>query len=257
VAPTPSLRSRLLAGESTLGTFLGLGSPSVTELLGHVGFDWLVLETEHSAVDIAQVEHMLMALNGSASVPLVRVPPADPVFIQRALDVGAAGVVVPLIRSVDAARDVVRRTRFPPEGTRSFGPLRASRYSLDYASYLERANDEVIVALIIETREALESIEEIAAIPGVDVLFLGLYDLSLSLGLDPRSLPLPEIDAAVERVLAAGAAHGVAVGQGAGSRAELAALRDRGFGFVSYGSDYFMLLDAARAAFADDVERGA
>jgi 2-keto-3-deoxy-L-rhamnonate aldolase RhmA len=246
-----SVRSRLRAGESTTGCFLGLGSPSVTELLGHVGFDWLVLETEHSAVDVAQLEHMLRALGASGSAPIVRVPPRDPVFIQRALDIGAAGVVVPLIRSADEAAEVVAATRFPPHGTRSFGPLRAARYSLDYARYLEHANDEMLVAFIIETREALESIEEIAAVPGVDVLFLGLFDLSLSLGVDPTALPLPEVDAAIERVLAAGAKHGVAVGHSARSRAELEELRARGFRFISYGTDYFLLLNAARAAFEE------
>jgi 2-keto-3-deoxy-L-rhamnonate aldolase RhmA len=246
-----SLKSRLLAGESTTGCFLGLGSPSVTELLGHVGFDWLVLETEHSAVDVAQLEHMLRALGASRSAPIVRVPPRDPVFIQRALDLGASGVLVPLIRSTDEAAEVVAATRFPPHGTRSFGPLRAARYSLDYARYLENANDEMLVAFIIETREALESIEEIAAIPGVDVLFLGLFDLCLSLGVDPLALPLPEVDAAIERVLAAGAQNGVAVGHSARSRDELEELRARGFRFISYGTDYFLLLNAARAAFEE------
>ncbi|MDX6598210.1 MAG: 4-hydroxy-2-oxoheptanedioate aldolase [Gaiellales bacterium] len=246
-----SLRARLLAGESTTGCFLGLGSPSVTELLGHVGFDWLVLETEHSAVDVAQLEHMLRALGASGSTPIVRVPPRDPVFIQRALDLGAGGVIVPLIRSAEEAREVVAATRFPPQGTRSFGPLRAARYSLDYARYLETANDEMLVGFIIETREALESIEEIAAVPGVDVLFLGLFDLCLSLGVDPLALPLPEVDAAIERVLGAGARHGVAVGHSARSRDELEQLRARGFRFIGYGTDYFLLLNAARAAFEE------
>ncbi len=241
------LKDRLRAGEATVGTFLALGSPNVAELAGALAFDWIVVETEHSALGIAEVERMLMALSGSPAVPLVRVPPRNPVFVQRALDVGAAGVVVPLVESAAEAAEVVRGTRYPPAGTRSFGPIRAARYSLDYDDHLESANDRMIVALIIETGGAVEELEEIAAVPGVDVLYLGLFDLCLSLGLDPRKLPHPDVDAIIGRALEVGRAHGVAVGLGARTPAELVALRDRGFTFVGFGTDYFLLLDAARA----------
>jgi 2-keto-3-deoxy-L-rhamnonate aldolase RhmA len=240
------LKQRLRAGEQTVGCFLALGSPNAAELLGHLGFDWLVIETEHSALDVAEVERMLMALSASESVPLVRVPPRDPGFIQRALDLGAMGVVVPLVSSADEAREVVRATRFPPEGTRSFGPIRAARYSLDYAEYLESANDETLVVLIVETAGAVEQLEEIASVPGVDALFLGLFDLCLAVGLDPRRMPHPEIDAFIERLLKAGRSTGVAVGHSARSPAELVQHRARGFNFLGFSTDYFLLLDSAR-----------
>ena len=240
------VRARLRAGGPTVGCFMGLGSPNVAELLGHVGFDWLVIETEHSGLDSAEVEHMLMALSGSASVPLVRVPPRDPVSIQRALDLGAMGVVVPLVRSADEAGEVVSATRFPPEGRRSFGPLRAARYSLDYGEYLDSANENVLVVLILETAEAVTDLEAIAATPGIDVLFLGLFDLCLSLGLEPRRLPLPEIDTVIERTLEIGRSHGIAIGMGARTPEELVSLRNRGFTFLAYATDYFLLLDAAQ-----------
>ena len=100
-----------------------------------------------------------------------------------------------MVRTVAEAEAIVAATRFPPVGRRSFGPLRASHYSLDNADYLGRANDNILVALIVETREMLDNLEEVAAVPGIDVLFLGPFDLCLSLGLDPLQLPLPEIDA--------------------------------------------------------------
>ena len=108
------VREKLKAGDSTIGCFMGLGSPNVAELLSHAGFDWLVIETEHSALDIGQVEHMLMAVKGTETVPLVRLPSSDWVYIQRALDIGAMGIVVPLIRTAADAQAIVRATRYPP-----------------------------------------------------------------------------------------------------------------------------------------------
>ena len=240
------LRRRLQAGEVTVGCFLGLGSSNIAELLGFVGFDWLVIEAEHNALDLAEVERMLMACSASASVPLVRVPPSDPGFIQRALDLGALGIVVPLVETADQAAEIVRATRFPPQGGRSFGPLRAARYSLDYDEYLESANDEILVALIIETAGAVDNLEAIASVPGVDAMFLGLFDLCLSLGLDPRTMPHAEIDDVVDRVLEVGKSCGVAVGMGARSPGDLLDQRARGFTFLGFSTDYFLLLDSAR-----------
>jgi 4-hydroxy-2-oxoheptanedioate aldolase len=234
-------------GEATLGCFVGLGSANVVELLGHAGMDWLVLETEHNGLDSAEVEHLLRAANTTPAVPIVRVPSADHVYIQRALDLGAMGVMVPLVRSASEVEAIVRATRYPPHGTRSFGPLRASHYGLDNADYLAQANDRMLVALIVETREALENIDAIAAVPGVDVLYLGLFDLCLSLGLHPLDLPHPEIDSAIEVVLSTAKRHGVAVGNGAPTAAGIQELRGQGFTFIGFGPDYALLTTAARA----------
>ena len=187
---TNNVRHKLLAGEAAIGCFMGLGSPNVAELLTRAGLDWLVIETEHNNLDTAQIEHILMAVQGSGAMPIVRVASAQQVYIQRALDTGAMGVLVPMVRTVEEAEAIVAATRFPPVGRRSFGPLRASHYSLDNADYLGRANDNMLVALIVETREMLDNLEEIAAVPGIDVLFLGPFDLCLALGLNPLQLPL-------------------------------------------------------------------
>lgn len=252
---TNEVRQKLQAQEPTLGCFLGLGSPNVAELLAHAGFDWLVIETEHNGLDSAEIQQMLMALNGTEPIPLVRVPSANPVFIQRALDMGALGVVVPLVKTAAEAEAIVAATRYPPSGTRSFGPLRAERYTFDRQDYLARANQNLLVVLIIETAEALQNLEAIAAVEGVDVLYVGPFDLCLSLGWDPLQLPFPAYEAVIERVLAVGRQHKVAIGMGCASDAELRERRGQGSTFLSYGTDYMLLANAARAGVAAFKQR--
>ena len=241
-----SVRQKVISGQPTIGGFLGLGSPNVAELLAHVGLEWLVIETEHSGLDSAQVEHMLMAINGTNTIPLVRVPPSDLFSIQRSLDLGAMGLVVPMVKTTAEAEAVVAATRYPPEGRRGFGPLRASHYSLDYDDYLGQANENILVALILETVEAVEALEEIASVPGIDILYMGLWDLSLAMGLDPRQVPHPETDAVIETALKVGQKTGVALGIGCGSPEELLRRESEGFTFMGYGSDYSLLIGAAR-----------
>ena len=241
-----TVREKVRNGQPTLGCFLGMGSPAIAELLAHAGCEWLLIEMEHNGLDMAEVEHMLRAMNGSETIPLVRIPSADPVFIQRALDIGAMGITVPMVRTAAEAQAIVRASRYPPEGSRSFGPLRASQYTVNYEEYFEQANDNVLITLIVETAEAVENLEEIAAVPGIDVLFIGAFDLCLSLGLNPFEMPLPEIDAVMERTLAVAATADVAVGVGAGSPQELRKRAAQGFTFLAYGPDYIMLLNAIR-----------
>ncbi|MDA1347926.1 MAG: aldolase/citrate lyase family protein [Chloroflexi bacterium] len=244
---TNHVREKLKAGKQAIGCFLGLGSPSVAELMAHAGFDWLVIETEHNGLDSAEIEHMLRAIDGTDAVPIVRVPSSNPVFIQRALDMGAMGVLVPMVKSAEEARAVVSATRYPPEGTRSWGPLRASGYTFDNDDYFERANENILVALILETKDALDDLETLAGVTGVDAIFLGPWDMSLALGLDPRHLPLPEIDAVLDRMVELSLKTGIAAGAGAGTPEEIRERQAAGVTFLSYGPDYGLLVQAARA----------
>ena len=241
---------KLRAGEPAIGCFLGLGSPNLAELMAHAGMDWLVIETEHNALDSAEIERMIMAIDGTRATPIVRVPNRDQVYIQRALDMGAMGVLVPGVRSADEARAVVSYTRYPPNGVRSWGPLRASAYTFDNRDYLERADDNILVSLILETKDAVENIDEICAVPGVDVLTMGPWDLSLELGLDPRELPHPEIDRITRDALAIGRRQGVETGVSAtdpeGLRRQLA----EGYRFIQYGPDYALMAKAVSEGIA-------
>ena len=243
---TNYVRNNVRNGKRAFGAFLGMGSATVAELLAHGGCEWLLIEMEHNGLDMAEVERILMAVNGTDTIPMVRIPSADPVFIQRSLDIGAMGIAVPMVRSVEEAKAIVRASRYPPEGSRSFGPLRASHYTFKYEEYFEQANQNILIMLIIETAEAVENLEEIARVPGIDVLFIGAFDLCLSLGLNPFDMPLPEIDAVMARALEIGRSTGVAVGAGASNPQELLALAEKGFTFLSYGPDYQLLVGAIR-----------
>lgn len=245
-----TVREKLRAGKSVIGCFMGLGAPTVAEMLAHAGFDFLVVETEHNALDTAEIQHMLMAMNGTDTIPLVRLPLAHPVFIQRALDVGAMGIVVPLVKTAQEAAAIVRATRYPPQGSRAFGGLRASHFTFDNEDYFYRANDNLMVALIIETKEAIENIEAIAAVEGIDALMFGYFDLCLSFGLDPMKQPHAEIEAITERVLELGRKTGVTVGLTANTPEGLADLLGRGFRFIGYGPDYTLLAAAVKPGIA-------
>ena len=240
------VREKLRVGQPTLGALVGLGSPHATELMAHAGYDWLVLETEHNSVGPAQLERMLMAISGTETIPLVRPLSGDPLEIQKVLDLGAMGVFVPMVRTAEQAEAIVRATRYPPEGTRGFGPLRASQYTLDYEDYLARANENMLVALILETKEAVENIESIMDVPGVDALYFGFFDLCLSMGLNPIEMPFPEIDAIVARTLELGKQKGVAIGMGAVTPDDLGARLAEGHTFLNYGTDYQLLKDAVQ-----------
>ena len=244
---TNHVRQKLKAGQATVGCFLGLGSPNVAEQMALSDFDFVVIETEHNGLDMAEVQHMLMATNSSDTIPIVRIPNSDQLFIQRSLDIGAQGIMVPLLRTAEQAQAVVRTTRYPPEGIRGFGPLRASQYTLDYPDYLARSNDNILVSFVLETREAMENLEEITAVPGVDALFLGLWDLYLNYGVSPFEMPHPEMDRVIDRAIDVCSASGIALGMGASTPEDLVKWRDRGLTFLGYGPDYMLLANAARA----------
>ncbi len=240
------VRQKIRSGQNAFGCFMGMGSTMVAELMGHAGCEWLVVEMEHNGIDMAEVEQILMAMNGSDTVPMVRIPSADPVFIQRSLDIGGLGIAVPMVKTAAEAEAIVRASRYPPHGTRSFGPLRASNYTIDYEGYFDQANDNILILLILETAEAVENLEEIANVPGIDVLYIGAFDLCLSLGLNPFDMPLPEIDKVIEHAQAVAARCDVALGIGSGSPEELRLRAEQGFTFLGYGPDYQLLLGTLR-----------
>lgn len=241
------VREKLKAGQPTLGALLGLGSPNVAELMARAGYDWLAIETEHNPIDMGRVEHMLMAMNGTDTIPIVRVPNSDAIFIKRVLDAGSMGILVPMVKTAAEAKAIVDVTRYPPEGSRGFGPLRASHYTMDNLDYFSNANENILIALILETKEALKNLDEITDVPGIDALLVGVYDLCLSLGLNPMNQPFEEVDEAIAEALALCRKKNVAIGIGAGSPEELRQRHEQGFTFQTYGTDYRLLGNSARA----------
>lgn len=245
---TNPLKSRLAQGHATVGHWISIPSASVVELLVPFEMDWLLLDTEHGPANTETIEDQLRAMKGTNVTPLVRVVANDPGAIKQALDRGAYGVIVPLVNTPEQAQAAVAYAKYPPDGIRGVAGSRVNRYGADLVDYFARWNSQVVVICQIETTEALMNVDQIAATPGVDVLFIGPNDLSASLGCF-RQFDHPEFVAAVERVLVATRRHGIAAGY-MGSNAEEALERvAQGFRFVAAGSDTRLLAGAAAATY--------
>ncbi|MDR7415783.1 MAG: aldolase/citrate lyase family protein [Armatimonadota bacterium] len=238
------IKRRLQQDLPVIGHWLSFPCPAVAELLSALEPDWLVVDTEHGPSSWETVEDQLRAMRGTGVTPIVRVAANDPALIKLALDRGAMGVIVPLVSSPEEARRAVLASRYPPEGIRGVAGTRASRYGLDLAEYFAAWNREALVICQVETLPGLEQVEEIAAVEGVDVLFVGPNDLSASVG-HFRRFEAPEYEEAVQRVLAAARRRGKAAGYLASDPEEALRRIAQGFRFVGIGSDSRLLAAAA------------
>jgi len=205
------LKDLLKSGAAAVGLQLRFGSPAIAELAGLAGFDWILLDTEHAPQTSPGVQAQLQAIGNTEATPIVRLGHNDPALIRLYLDMGAGGVAVPFVSSAEEAKQGADACRYPPQGTRGWGPHRAAAYGLDAEGYTARANDETLYLPIIETAQAVEHIEEILAVEGVDSCIVGPVDLCYSLGI-PFQFDHPDYLEALERVRQA-AAH---VGKPAG-----------------------------------------
>lgn len=237
------LPSLLKQGRVALGSWVTIGNPEVVEMLSLLGFDWLLLDMEHAPLDYQTLEYMLMAVRGDAT-PLVRIPLNSPVYAKRVLDLGAAGILVPLVNTAEDARLAVASARYPPAGVRGVGPRRAASYGLRTDEYFDRA-DEVIVVVQIETREAINNIEAILAVDGVTAFFIGPNDLSFSYGC--RSWREEPVLKALERAAEASRSSGVPGGMYCSDGESLRRALELGFKLIALGSDYRFLIAGARA----------
>jgi 4-hydroxy-2-oxoheptanedioate aldolase len=242
------LKARLQAGESVYGAWVGTGSPTNAEILGHVGFDFLVIDQEHGAGELADAVAALQAVEASGTPCIVRAPWNDPVWLKRVLDAGAESVMIPAVETAAAAAAAVRACRYPPQGTRGYAAsvVRASTFGLE-PGYTQKANENLLVVVQIESAAAVEQAAEIAATEGVDVVFIGANDLAGSIG-RLEQLDHPEVRDLVQRaeevILASGNPMGTVPSAGA-SWQELFA---RGYRMVVGPHDVVLLREAARAA---------
>ncbi|MGB5948336.1 MAG: aldolase/citrate lyase family protein [Parvibaculum sp.] len=240
-----SLKSRWASGEVTLGAWCMIPEALSAEALARNGFDWVLVDMQHGCMDYETALAMIRAIDLTPAVPIVRVPWNDPGIIGRVLDAGALGVVIPMIQTAEDARRAVEACLYPPAGRRSFGPVRVGMR--DGPRYFSEANGRVAVIPMIETAEALASVEEIASVPGVDALFVGPFDLSVALGLPPGDNDgQPAFDEAIARVAAAARRAGVATA--VLSNARVAPTRiSQGFQMISVTTDIAALTAATRA----------
>jgi 4-hydroxy-2-oxoheptanedioate aldolase len=223
-------------GEQTIGAWLSLANTHSAEMMANAGFDWLCVDLQHGLMDYGDLRHMLPAISTTETTPFVRVAANIPDQINKVLDAGAMGVIVPMVNNRAEASAAIAACRYPPGGSRSFGPIRAALYG--GRGYAGEANGEVACIVMIETKEGIEKVEEIVTTPGLDGVYIGPSDLALSLGLPPvGDTDNAEHLATVARIQAACRAHGVAAGIHTSSPDYARRRLEAGFTFVTVGSD--------------------
>ncbi|MBV9544396.1 MAG: 2-dehydro-3-deoxyglucarate aldolase [Chloroflexi bacterium] len=218
-----TMKAKLKAGQPVFGVQIDTPWPELVEVCGHLGFDWAFLDAEHGPLAEADIAHMVRAAESAGITPVVRVPRNEPETILRYMETGVAGIVVPQVNSGEEARRVVAAVKYPPQGRRGIGSSRASGYGFGPPGdvYRSQVNDQTVVILLLENIRGVENLDEILAVDGVDVVFVGPADLSASMG-GPIGLEEPSVqgvvDDVLERTIAAGRIAGVNTGP-RGSRA--------------------------------------
>jgi 4-hydroxy-2-oxoheptanedioate aldolase len=252
-------KKQLLAGQPKLGLFLNSHSPTVAEQLAHSGYDWLLVDTQHGPMGYEKLSGMLAGIASGGAKSMVRVGGySDRPGIQQALDLGADGVLIPYINTAAEAREAVSCARYPTVGTRSVYFPQRSMNKAGLLGYAGNWNNNAIVALQVETASCIEHIAEIAAVPGVDLLFLGQNDLCMSMGLfEKYEFPLmytsPELQAATDKLIAEARKNKVILGLFLFGTARVGEFLDKGFTFISIGNDLHHVLTQA-GAYVKDVE---
>jgi 2-dehydro-3-deoxyglucarate aldolase/4-hydroxy-2-oxoheptanedioate aldolase len=254
--PRGDLRRRVLAGEPTIGAWVGLASLASAELVARAGFDWVVLDLEHGMGSEADIHGQLLAVQGTPTSALVRAASSERLRIGRMLDLGADGLVIPRLETVDDVADALRWMRYPPAGIRgvALGTRGGGYFGIGHADLAASINDRIFGVFQVESPEAVAVAEPLAAIDGVDVLFVGPADLSHAMGM-PGRFTEPAFTDALDAVVGACRAHGKAAGILLADASLVPVYRDRGFTFLGVGSDSGWVwsgareqVDAARAA---------
>ncbi len=243
----------LAVGNVPLGTFVfEFNTPGIARIIAEAGADFLVYDMEHTGWSVETIRGLLATARAASLVPLVRVPTTEYDFIARVLDMGALGVMVPMVESAEQARTIVAAAKYPPEGRRgaAFGVAHDDYTGGDIVEKIRSANREGLVLAQIETAAGLAHVDEIATVPGIDVLWIGQFDLSLSLGI-PGQLAHPQMTAAMDRVIAACRQRGKVAGIMAPDLPTAHDLLKQGFGMLSYSGDLWTYQAALRAGLAE------
>jgi 4-hydroxy-2-oxoheptanedioate aldolase len=235
------VKQRLAAGQPVLGVLLSMPSPHLAQTLAAAGLDWLFIDMEHGPIDFADAHALIAATQGTACAPLVRVPIDNLAAARPVLDAGAFGVIFPMVCSAQQAREALGYLRYPPVGTRGVGPVYApQRWGLSLADYLKVANEQLAAFVLIEHIDAVRNLNEILAVPGIDVALIAPYDLSASMG-RPGDLQHPDVVAAIAeaeaKILASPAALGGLAHGPDDANAKLAA----GYRAILLGIDVFLI----------------
>lgn len=238
-----NFRARLLDHERLIGTLITLPLPAIAEMCADAGFDWLFLDMEHGALDLHDVQRIAQAVNDHCPC-VVRVPINDRMWIGKVLDLGVAGIILPQVNRAEDAQRAVFAAKYPPQGGRGVGVGRASRYGANLSNYLQNANDEIAIIAQIEHRDAVENVQAIANVAGVDALMIGPFDLSGSFG-KPGQIDAPEVQAAIARVREIGIARKISMSLFCPDVVSAQRALKDGFTLVPIASDNLMFVRAA------------
>jgi 4-hydroxy-2-oxoheptanedioate aldolase len=253
------IKSIWAAGGTVINAWLGIPSAWSAELMAHQGWDSLTIDMQHGTADLSDMLAMMQAISTTDAVPLVRVPWNEPGAIMRALDLGAYGIICPMVNTREQCEAFVGACRYHPDGYRSMGPIRARIYGGD--DYAKHANQAIVTLAMIETRQAMDNLDAILSVPGLDAIYIGPSDLSLSLfGTASADNEFPEFLEAIDTIMSAAKRHGVTIGFHTASVAYAQKMIDRGARFVTIGSDGALLAAAAKQVVTDIkglVARGA
>jgi 4-hydroxy-2-oxoheptanedioate aldolase len=243
------LRTLWSSGGAAVNGWLAIPNGFSAETMAHQGWDSLTIDLQHGVVDYQAMVGMLQAISTTPTVPVVRVPWLEPGILMKTLDAGAYGVICPMVNSREDAQRLVAWTHYAPRGTRSFGPVRALLYG--GADYPRHANDTIVVFAMIETATALDNLDAILSVEGLDAIYIGPSDLSLALGCAPSFDELePKAAEAVDYILARARAHGVVAGIHNGSTEAALARIAKGFQFVTISSDARLMAAGAQQVVA-------
>jgi 2-keto-3-deoxy-L-rhamnonate aldolase RhmA len=240
------VKKALKEGKVVIGATVTAANPDIAATLAGVGFDFLWIEMEHGPITLETARSMILATRGLKAMPFTRVPVNEPWLAKRVLDIGSLGVIFPFTSTRELAEQAVKACKYPPLGIRGAGPgMAASRWGMSGGDYVKFANENVMVIVIIEQKLAIDNIEEIAAVPGIDVLFIGANDLSYSLGVG-GNVNSPLVEEAMTKVLAAAKKRNIPVGFPSGNPTEINKRIAQGFRFFQASSDLAMMSAGAR-----------
>jgi len=238
------IKQKISEGKPSIGVWQGLANPGISEILADAGFDWIVLDTEHGYYTLESLISCLDAMRRTEVSPIIRVLENRPSIIKQILDLGPEGIIIPMVNSVEDARSAVTACKYPPEGIRGVGAGRAARYGGKFMENLQTANGNILVVIQIEHIRAVENIDEIVKVEGVDCIFIGTMDLSASMGIVGQTTH-PELIKAVEKVNAAGKRAGIATGMWCRNEEHTLEMIGKGMQFIAYSEDKGLIALAA------------
>jgi 2-dehydro-3-deoxyglucarate aldolase len=241
------VKEKLSAGKVTLGAWVMVGHPASGEIQAACGFDWVAVDTEHTSIGFETLENIIRAIERGGAAPFVRMPGHDPITIKRTLDIGARGIIVPMVNSAQQARDIVAAAKFPPVGERGASFCRPSGYGDNFKGYYDAHNEDICVVAMVEHVDAVANIDEIVRVEGVDALFMGPYDLSSSMGI-VGEFDNPRFEEALMKVREAAKKAGMPVGLHV-VPPDIEQIRQRaaeGFQFIACSIDTQMILSLGK-----------